>query len=333
MRVFLYEFVTGGGALAAGLPLGGSLLCEGRAMIAALADDFGQLDGIQVHLLRDTRLPDLSLPSAEVHSVRDADEHGRQFEQLTRQSDWTLVVAPEMGGFLLRCCRQVLSYGGRLLSPDADFVEIASDKGATHCLLQKAGVPVPVQQLLRPGQELPRQFRYPAIVKPREGAGSFQVRMVQGCNDQAGLSDGANWRCLESYCAGIPASVSILTGPSGFRTLPASRQRLSEDGCFRYAGGDLPIRSELERRASEIARQVVSALPETTGYFGIDIVLGDRQNGCFDVAIEVNPRITTSYIGLRQLAKSNLAAAMLACVTGRPYELSFASQRVEFSAE
>ena len=80
-------------------------------------------------------------------------------------------MAPEMGGLLLGCCRQVLRYGGRLLSPDADFVEIASDKGATHCLLQKAGVPVPFQQLLRPGQELPRQFRYPAIVKTARWGG------------------------------------------------------------------------------------------------------------------------------------------------------------------
>ena len=319
--------------MAAGLSLGGSLLREGRAMISALADDFGSLVGSHVDVLRDARIGDLPGCSARVHRVRDSDEHAHLLEQLASRADWTLVVAPEIGDMLLRCCRQVQQCGGRLLSPDCGFVEIASDKRATHCLLQEAGVPVPFQQLLAPGQPLPRTFRYPGIVKPRDGAGSSQVRLVQGCDDTAGLADAGCWRCLESYCPGIPASVSVMSGPSGYRALPASRQWLSDDGCFRYAGGEVPLGSSLQQRAADIAGQVISALPKTTGYFGVDMVLGDPEDGGLDVAIEVNPRLTTSYIGLRQLAKCNLAGAMIAVATGHDHELSFADQRVEFFAE
>jgi len=333
MLIFLYEFVTGGGAFSAGLPLGGSLLREGRAMLAALVEDFAQLNGTRIEVLRDARLRDFALPAAVVHDAHDAHDHQQQFEQMAGSSDWTLVVAPEMGGLLLGCCRQVERCGGRLLGPDSAFVKIASDKRATHRALRQADVAVPFQRLLRPGESPPREFRYPAVIKPHDGAGSFHVRLVQSCDDEAALLDPQSWRCLQSYCPGIPASIAVLTGPAGFRTLPACHQRLSEDGCFCYAGGELPLRQALELRASEIARQVVRALPETTGYFGIDVVLGDRHDGSRDVIIEVNPRITTSYIGLRQLATCNLAEAMLAFATGQPYELSFASKRVEFVAE
>jgi hypothetical protein len=49
--------------------------------------------------------------------------------------------------------------------------------------------------------------------------------------------------------------------------------------------------------------------------------------------VEINPRLTTSYVGLRQLLKTNLAAAMIEAAAGRPVELGLARQRVEFTAE
>ena len=57
-------------------------------------------------------------------------------------------------------------------------------------------------------------------------------------------------------------------------------------------------------------------LPGLHGYFGVDLVLGAAADGSEDAVIEINPRLTTSYIGLRRLARFNLAEALLALVTG-----------------
>ena len=38
-------------------------------------------------------------------------------------------------------------------------------------------------------------------------------------------------------------------------------------------------------------------------------MLGDDPAGADDVVIEINPRLTTSYLGLRRLARDNLADA------------------------
>ena len=48
------------------------------------------------------------------------------------------------------------------------------------------------------------------------------------------------------------------------------------------------------------------------GYVGVDMVLGDAG----DYAIEINPRLTTSYLGLRQLCQQNLAELILRLAQG-----------------
>ncbi|HZN36170.1 MAG TPA: ATP-grasp domain-containing protein, partial [Pirellulaceae bacterium] len=96
-------------------------------------------------------------------------------------------------------------------------------------------------------------------------------------------------------------------------------------------GGRLPLSEALSARARRLAEAAVSALPPATGYVGVDVILGAAGNG--DRVIEINPRLTTSYVGLRAFAKCNLAAAMLAVAEGREPDLSFGGGRVEFLAD
>jgi hypothetical protein len=77
----------------------------------------------------------------------------------------------------------------------------------------------------------------------------------------------------------------------------------------------------------------VAALPQPRGYIGVDLVLGAAADGSGDRMIEINPRLTTSYVGLRVAAKTNLAAAMLAVIQGDTPNLSFRAGPVEFAAD
>src|SRR5690606_27345959 len=90
---------------------------------------------------------------------------------------------------------------------------------------------------------------------------------------------------------------------------------------------------ELAQRARRLAQRVVEACDAwgACGYWGIDMVLG-AHNDDDDVVVEINPRLTTSYVGLRALAEQNLAGVILAAVEGRGAALSFRSDRIEFDA-
>jgi tyramine---L-glutamate ligase len=337
MRVFVYEFVTGGGFLGAGWGAPPkSLLREGAAMVSALAADFAALEGTQVVVLRDSRQSGPEIPGVRVYGVDSADEERSRFAKFAAECDSTVVIAPELSGVLLDRCREVERAGGRLLGPGSGLVELASDKHATAEWLRSAGVPLPDGRAVAPGQPLPPDFAFPAVGKPRWGAGS------QGVQRLADRKAAADWIAgvtepsrLERFCPGVAASVALVCGPKGLHPLVPCRQRLSDDGRFVYQGGSLPLEAPLARRAVDLATRAVRALAEPTGYLGVDLVLGADTDGRDDVVIEVNPRLTTSYVGLRAAASpgTNLAAAMLAACEGRTPQLSFRPVEVQFDPD
>ena len=343
MQVFIYEYVSSGGFLHDGENSPPEcLLQEGTAMIDALAADFAAIGQVQVSILRDARRSGESWPGANEqgplrrYPVRTAREESNLFDQLAARSDWTVVIAPEMVGRLLDRCRRVAELGGQLLGPEPLLVEIASDKQRTAEHLAAAGVAVPPGIAFEPGDPLPAGFDYPAVLKPRWGAGSQAIRRIDRfpASGAAPVEIACPSR-LERYCPGLPASVAFLCGPAGRFPLIPCHQRLSNDSRFSYLGGSLPLERPLARRAVRLAQAAVEALPKPTGYLGIDLVLGPDPGGAEDVVIEVNPRLTTSYVGLRAAVAEgvNLAAAMLDVRLGRQPRLLFRPIALEFDPD
>jgi hypothetical protein len=221
-----------------------------------------------------------------------------------------------------------VAVGGRLASPSPAFIAVAADKHSTCKLLAAAGVPTPTGILLESDEALPRDFQYPAVVKPLDGAGSQDTYLISGPHD---TPPAYAWpRRLERYLPGLSASVAVLCGPGGRVSLAPCKQRLSEDGRFHYLGGELPLAPGLAERAKTLAEQALSALPSTIGYVGVDVVLGHNPNGDEDAVIEVNPRLTTSYLGLRAAAQQNLAKAMMLVIAGNVWKVDFSNRPIEF---
>lgn len=322
MRILLYEFIHAGGWR----PLGWeappqSLRREGAAMLAAVAGDLAALDNVEAVIASDAN-------TAAIGDVSVGSE-------LVGDFDRVLLIAPETRGALETLCRDVELSGGRLLGPSADFVRLTSNKHRTAEYLAAAGLPVPRGMVLPPRAPLPRDFVYPAVLKPLDGAGSQDTWLVNAADSACGaitLAHNLLPRRLEHYCPGMPASVAVLCGPAGTLPLIPCRQRLSADGRFRYLGGALPIGADHAARATKLAVRAVQALPPARGYLGVDLVLGDDPSGRGDVVIEVNPRLTTSYVGLRAMCHQNLAGAMLDVVEGVATGLSWRRGGVEFDA-
>jgi predicted ATP-grasp superfamily ATP-dependent carboligase len=331
MHFFLYEWATGGGLVGEPGALPMSLVREGATMAGALAADLVRIEGGRVSALRDPRVLQLALSGCEVIDVQSAAEHWEQFERLAATADATILIAPEFDGILLKTAKRVVECGGRLLSPTPEFICVAADKHATCLRLAATGVPTPDGIVLQPDQKLPTDFAYPAVLKPVYGAGSQDTQLVAGPYDEP---PPYAWpRRLEKYVPGLAASVAVLCGPAGSVSLIPCKQRLSDDGRLRYLGGELPLAGGLTDRAVDLGTRALAALPATVGYVGIDLVLGRDPGGSDDVVIEVNPRLTTSYVGLRAAAQSNLAEATWLVAQGKPPTLSFAKRPLEFDVE
>jgi tyramine---L-glutamate ligase len=331
MHFFLYEWCTGGGLVNEPGALPTSLVREGVTMAGSLAADLARIPGAKVSALRDPRVVQLNLHGGDIIDVQSSAEHLDEFERLASIADATIVIAPEFDGILFKAARRVVECGGKLASPLPEFVRLTADKHKTCTRLAAAGVQVPRGIVLEPEQKLPADFSYPAVLKPVEGAGSQDTQLVASHHDDP---PPYAWpRRLELFQPGLAASVSFLCGPAGRVPLKPCRQRLSEDGRLRYRGGELPLAAGLNERAVELGAKALAALPPAIGYVGIDLILGRDPAGSEDFVIEVNPRLTTSYVGLRAAAKSNLAEAMLQVARGDTITIEFLDRSLEFDVD
>ena len=58
----------------------------------------------------------------------------------------------------------------------------------------------------------------------------------------------------------------------------------------------------------------VAMPPTVRGFVGVDLLLGEQQAD--DCVIEINPRLTTSYVGLRRMIHGNVAARLFDLESG-----------------
>jgi len=332
----------------AGGPPDDTFRAEGLAMLAAVLADLQQVPGANVIALAEKaccRRLGRGLPLRVI-----AGEETASFEELARSADFALVIAPEFDGILEDRCRRAQAAGARLLGPSPEAVRLAGDKWSLGLFLAKRGIPTPPCHRLAPAslkglmeadappaRPLPP---LPLVIKPRHGAGSRATIRVNEPGQLAGALSLALSECgtdellAQPFAAGRPVSNAFLLGAGQVVVLPPAAQHLSPDGRFRYLGGRLPLPLRLARRARDLATRAVQAVPGLEGYVGVDLVLGTAPDGSQDQVIEINPRLTTSYVGLRRMVQTNLAAALLRVVRGEPAgHLSCRPGTVVFTAD
>lgn len=328
MRILLYEFVTGGGWFSFGGELPPTTLAsEGQAMALALAADLAAIDAVDLTVMQDQRLVWQPPLTATVHRVESRVEELVLLRKLAGQVDTAIVIAPELHGFLAQRVSMLRQLGVKVLAPSLETIRLASDKQLTLELLAERGIAVPHGVAIEPHDTLPEAFAYPAVLKLRGGAGSQGIRVVGSPKDEVNIEEPSR---LEVYHSGQPASLLFLTGPAGNLPLLPCRQNLSTDGTLAYLGGSLPLPAPAASRALRLAERAVAQLDSLLGFVGVDLILGPADDGSEDVVIEINPRLTTSYLGLRAATSTNLAAAMLQTCEGRSADIAWLPGPVNF---
>jgi predicted ATP-grasp superfamily ATP-dependent carboligase len=211
--------------------------------------------------------------------------------------------------------------GVPVLGSSAAAIAVAGDKAACHRLfrLGRLSAPAGVAATFLSAPGSAKQLGFPLVVKPLDGIGSEGVYRVDRDSDLPAALDNvrqatSNDRILlQALAAGIHGSVSLLVSGNDCRPLSLNRQLIETGSSFRYRGSRVPFSCRSAARALRLACSAVTLVPGLQGYVGVDLVLdGERVH-----IIEINPRLTTSYVGLRQVTPLNLAQAIWnACIDG-----------------
>jgi predicted ATP-grasp superfamily ATP-dependent carboligase len=310
MTILVHEWVTGGGM--AGVSLPASWAAEGRAMRRAIASDFASLPGVRVVMTLDARLPDEPGPWTVVRigHEQDVDEWAR----IAAEADWTVLIAPETGGTLADCSRTLAQRGGRSLGSTPEAVEWTGDKLKLGAFLGERGIRTPSCRRVVPSQPLPQDVRYPAVLKPIDGAGSAETYLIPEPGLVPDEAKALHEALLQPFVPGVPSSASFLVGPDNkAQLIGIGRQRVEiREGRFVYRGGILP---DPEAVPAPALGQAVESIAGLRGFVGVDF-LRDADQETITI-LEINPRPTTSYVGLARILPSGfLAQAWINTVEG-----------------
>ena len=270
MRVLLLELASCTGAYP-------SLLPEGFAMLRLLAREFEEAGFRPLSLLhRSLRWLAPLLPGRV--------EEGSLPPTLHPLPDAALLLAPprelvELTGWFER-------RGIRLLGTGREGARLAGDKWLSYLRL-RGRVRLPPSRLSPPSG-----VRW--VVKPRWGAGGGGVRRGR---------KGGEGEFFQLYVEGIPASCCLLAGEE-VRVLSLNRQLIRwEGGMVRYLGSRVPLQlpPALSRETEHLASRAAELL-KARGLCGADLVVGERP-----YLVELNPRLTTSFLALERILRGNLA--------------------------
>lgn len=311
MRIFVGEYVCGGGL--AHVPresVSPTLRTEGAAMLRALVADLTEVAETVVAV--DKRL---APPLEATRTVEVGPEASvwTQWVDAARDCDGALIVAPESDGVLAKGVAMLRAGGVDVIAGSGDFLRVASDKLLTAKRMHSAGVGHPLY-LTTSDRRFERRLRgfERYVVKPRDGCGTEEIRLFDSYEEAKGeLHDGL---ILQGWVPGRAVSIALVASGAHQTFLPAVGQNLSEGDC-RYAGGRGPLESDDQRRATALASRAIAAMPPTVrGFVGLDLILGERPSE--DCVIEINPRLTTSYVGIRKMITGNLTARLFDLETG-----------------
>jgi predicted ATP-grasp superfamily ATP-dependent carboligase len=284
-------------------------------MRRAVARDFAALDGgrARVVVTLDDRLEDDPGPWM-VERIRAGDDPGRMLA-LACEADFTVPIAPETTGILEHLLDGLRRVGARWLGSSIDAVTSTRDKHALAGWLASRGIDTPPCRRVVPRRGLPADAGYPAVLKPIDGAGCVDTFFVEDPADLPGPARDLDAALLQPYVAGRPMSASFLVDSSG-RAWPIAvgEQHIAcAGGRFSYRGGRIPATIAVDETC---LRATVESVAGLRGFVGVDFVWNDARGRA--TILEINPRPTTSIIGItRLLAPGHLAAAWIGAFNPR----------------
>ena len=329
-KIFIFEYVSGGGFNQIDIP--SSLFSEGYGMLKSIIDDFKNLD-FEVITLLDKRISFLGvfLEADFIELVNSKDNYLQKFKLAVKKCHSSFIIAPEFSNILYNLTKIVKDNNKKVLSIDLKGIEQGSSKIKTYEFFTASNVKTPrtftiplnngslnVDFIIQKFNDLSS----PIVIKPNDGVGGEliyyfdkEIEISNFFNQKNNIIGSNRSFILQEYIEGEDLSISLIGLSNSLKISKKNPIILSintQDINIKkphseteYFGGYTPI-IDTGDQISNILQKL--NLTNFNGYFGIDFVKKADDSVYF---IEINPRLTTSYIGIRNVINYNPAVLIL----------------------
>lgn len=285
MKVLLFEYVTGGGFLDETIPE--SLAHEGQIMIDALRSNF-------------EKLPDVEIVLFQVKENVFA-----EFQHALKNVQAAWIIAPELDGILEKLCLQVEQANKILLTSPAKAVAKTANKLTTFEILTAAQIPTVKTEIFNSEKNYDKTCEW--VIKPFDGAGAENTFLLQTEKDWSALPCFEKDFLIQPHIHGEKRSLSCLFQNGTTRVLCVNLQQFDiENQVFKLKNIDVNFTQD-DGSYQKLATKIAQAFPDLFGYVGIDLI--ENDTGCF--VLEINPRLTTSFVQIEEKLGINVAEWVL----------------------
>ncbi|MFX0141145.1 MAG: ATP-grasp domain-containing protein, partial [Candidatus Hodarchaeota archaeon] len=179
-KIFLFEFVSGGGFSQVEIPI--SLFCEGYGMLRSIIADFKSLN-FEISTLLDYRGFSYKnfLQADIIKKVKANENYLKKFKEEVKKSEYCFIIAPEFSGILYKLTKIVKDNNKIILSGDLDGINLGSYKFKTYQFFKACKVNTPSTFLISRKKDYFnldfviqkfKQLKSPLLIKPDDGVGA-----------------------------------------------------------------------------------------------------------------------------------------------------------------
>lgn len=303
MNLLIFEFICGGGLAKHSLP--DHLAAEGRLMLQALLDDLKELSNLQLIIPLDRRIQHLEIPVfASVIWIDDTTQDDF-LTGLIQEVDAVWPIAPDSQNILTTIAELVESQNKTLFLSSADTVRLCSNKLATINTLSSQGFAcIPTQILDNSITVVPKK----SVIKPIEGISCEGSWIIEPNTNFKQLTHNLDQHILQPYIEGDSLSLSCLFQHGQGWILTVNKQLIQQQNQhFVFMGCEVNQLTYSHQEFQTLVQNLAKALPGLWGYVGIDLLKSQNEM----VIMEINPRLTTSYAGIKAATGLNVAKLVL----------------------
>jgi predicted ATP-grasp superfamily ATP-dependent carboligase len=303
MRLFICEFITGGGMQQESLP--GNLVHEGEMMLQSLMHDVTDAGITDIVTTRDYRLEHVE---GECRVLNKNDNVWNIWAIIMQTVDAVWPIAPETDGHLLRLSELAIRCGCKLFGCTPEGVANAGSKLKTYQLFSHHQIPTIETYTV---DDYVPDFDDGWILKPDDGVGGADCRHFydrRALEEAITVLQNQDNYIVQPYIKGNPASLSMLCYQQTGELMASNRQKF----VFNETQGYLEMitingLADQWSIVEPVARKIATAIPGLAGYVGVDLIY--TRNG--PIIVEINPRLTTAYVGLRKSIGVNPVALII----------------------